>query len=68
MGAAAELGLLVGTAVACTALGVARASFYRTRRGRDLSGIPCVSQWLQLVSNYKSVLELNSQLGLGSLP
>jgi putative transposase len=34
MGAAAELGLLVGTAVACTALGVARASFYRTRRGR----------------------------------
>jgi putative transposase len=33
MGAAAELGLLVGIAVACAALGVARASFYRARRG-----------------------------------
>jgi transposase len=40
----------------------------RKRLRRDLSGIPCVSQWLQLVSNYKSVLELNSQLGFGSLP
>lgn len=33
MGPAAELGLLVGIAVACAALGVARASFYRARRG-----------------------------------
>ena len=32
MGPAAELGLLVGIAVACAALGVARASFYRVRR------------------------------------
>jgi len=32
MGAAAELGLLVGIAVACAALGVARASFYRAHR------------------------------------
>lgn len=32
MGPAAELGLLVGIAVACAALGVARASFYRARR------------------------------------
>jgi hypothetical protein len=33
MGPAAELGLLVGIAMACAALGVARASFYRARRG-----------------------------------
>ena len=32
MGPVAELGLLVGMAVACAALGVARASFYRARR------------------------------------
>ena len=32
MGLAAELGLLVGIAVACAALGVARASFYRAHR------------------------------------
>jgi hypothetical protein len=32
MGPAAELGLLVGIAVACAALGVARASLYRARR------------------------------------
>ena len=32
MGAAAELGLLVGIAAACAALGVARASFYRAHR------------------------------------
>jgi putative transposase len=32
MGPAVELGLLVGIAVACAALGVARASFYRARR------------------------------------
>ena len=33
MGAATELGLRVGIAVACAALGIARASFYRARRG-----------------------------------
>ena len=32
MGPAVELGLLVGIAVACAALGVARASFYRARQ------------------------------------
>jgi hypothetical protein len=32
MGPAVELGLLVGIAVACAALGIARASFYRARR------------------------------------
>jgi len=33
MGPTVELGLMVGIVVACAALGVARASFYRARRG-----------------------------------
>ena len=33
MGVATELGLVVGIAVACAVLGIARASFYRARRG-----------------------------------
>jgi putative transposase len=33
MGQTVELGLMVGIVVACAALGVARASFYRARRG-----------------------------------